>query len=58
MIDIQAEVERYCTFCTIKLMIVLYRQRLKEERLRYQNVVTQQRSNQVFVDKRWRIMKR
>jgi len=35
-----------------------FRQRLKDERSRYQNLLTQQRSNQVFVEKRWRILKR
>ena len=35
-----------------------FKQRLKDESNRYHNVMTQQKSNQVFVQKRWRIMKR
>ena len=35
-----------------------FRQRLRDEASRYNNVMTQQRSNQVFVQKRWKIMKR
>ena len=35
-----------------------FKQRLRDEMARFQNVVTQQKSNQVFVQKRWRILKR
>ena len=35
-----------------------FRQRLRDEAGRYSNVMTQQKSNQVFVQKRWKIMKR
>ena len=36
----------------------VFKQRLKEESVRFNNVMTQQKSNQVFVHKRWKIIKR
>ena len=36
----------------------VFKQRLREESIRYNNVLTQQKSNQVFVQKRWKIIKR
>ena len=35
-----------------------FKMRLRSESVRFNNVVTQQKSNQVFVQKRWRIVKR
>jgi len=35
-----------------------FKQRLRDESGRFHNILTQQKSNQVFVQKRWRIMKR
>ena len=36
----------------------VFRLKLKEESIRYNNVLTQQKSNQVYVQKRWKIIKR